>query len=358
MAFHGDLSSYPLPELLQWLEQGRRTGTLQLGWEAGERKLFIHHGQIQATAAPSLWERLARAIEQGGEGSGQLVLDALAEAKASGRPPAVPNWSNLPTLATQELVGALADLTLAQAGHFHWTEDGDRSGDEWVAIALSLREALFESLRWLDEAPQVDRVLALDATSVKATVPAARASAVLDRLVLRIASQPGGVTLGRLRLALGLQRSLVARTVLELLRSKRLVLDGDLELAADPIADMLEKGAVLVRERQFEAAGLVFAALLQSDPTDRRVREFARMVDREHIAALYGELPPVLILEPTGEADAASALRPEERHLASLVNGRWDVSALVLASPQRELDTLKQLHKLVRLGVVREAGQG
>ncbi len=53
MAFHGDFSSYPLPELLQWLDGARKTGALQLSWEGGERKLFILSGQVVATAAPA-----------------------------------------------------------------------------------------------------------------------------------------------------------------------------------------------------------------------------------------------------------------------------------------------------------------
>ena len=43
----------------------------------------------------------------------------------------------------------------------------------------------------------------------------------------------------------------------------------------------------------------------------------------------------MVTLETSG-ADL-SALRPEERQVAGLINGKWDVSAIVLASQQREL---------------------
>ena len=66
MAFHGDLSSYPLPDLLQWLDASRKSGALSLSWESEQRKVFLLNGQIIASSAPGLWERLSRVVEQTG----------------------------------------------------------------------------------------------------------------------------------------------------------------------------------------------------------------------------------------------------------------------------------------------------
>jgi hypothetical protein len=41
--------------------------------------------------------------------------------------------------------------------------------------------------------------------------------------------------------------------------------------------------------------------------------------------------------------------------VTGLLNNTWDVSTLVLASPARELETLKTLAKLVRMGLLRLA---
>ncbi len=356
MAFHGDLSSYPLPELLQWLDASRKTGALQIQWEAGDRKLFILSGQIVATASPALWERMARAIEQGGIADGQQLMRSLAVSNRSGAEveASEDTLGALKELATEELYGAIADLTQAQAGRFHWSEDPDRGEDEWVALHVPLRHALFESLRWLDEAGDVERVLPLDSMIVRSTAPVTAVRGAMHRVLLHACSTPGGMNLGRLRLVLGLHRGMVARGVYELMRARQVEVEGAGALEADPVADMLEKGAILLRERQFEAAGMVFSALLHSDPSDRRVREFSRMVEREHMAELYRDLPPLVVLDLEADASQLSMLRQEERQIAALINGRWDVSTVVLASQQRELDTLKALYKLRRLGLLRE----
>ena len=342
MAFHGDLSSYPLPELLQWLDGSRKTGALHLTWEAGNRRLFLLGGQAVATATPGLWERMSRVMQLGGESVGTEVMQLMRTGQAvdAVRP-----------VAEDDLMSALVDLTQTQSGRFHWSEDPDRGEDEWVSIEMSLRHVVFESLRHLDELPDVERALPSD-TLVVTALNVAEPTNTLHRVLHRIAMHQPGMTSGRLWLVLGLSRTLVTRAIFDMIRAGQVVVEGAPTPEADPIADMLEKGAVLVRERQFDAAGLVFASLMQNDPSDRRVREFARMVEREHAAMLYRDLPPVERFVVTAPLSALTSLRQEERTIVSQLESGWDVSSVVLASTRRELDTLKSLEKLVRMGAI------
>lgn len=348
MAFHGDLSSYPLPDLLQWLDASRKSGALHLTWEAGARRLFLSGGTIVAASAPGLWERLARVLEQGEMVPGGRALAAFRRAEALGE--AVD--AAVRQVAEEDLVGGLLDLTAASSGRFHWTEDADRAEDEWVALSLPLRSVLFETLRRLDEAPDVERALPHDQLVLHPVAGATVPAHALHRIIVNLLSRGGALPLSRLRLSLGLPRGVLTRAVFELLRAGRAQVDGAPALEADPVAEMLENGAVLVRERQFDAAALVFSALLQSDPGDRRVREFARMVEREHVAALYREFPPVSRFVVATRPELHASLRPEDRTLVAQLGSGWDLSAVVLASSQRELDTLKGVARLVRQGLL------
>lgn len=354
MAFQGELSSYPLPDLLQWLDSSRKTGTLVLRWDGGERKLNLKKGQVLATAAPGLWERLARAMEQGGMSPGKTVLVALTTH------PGPPSRLGLSTeiealvqeLAGEEIVGSLADLTQMENGEFQWTEGIERTGAEWVSLSIPLRHFLFESLRWVDELPAIEKILKSETATLVGNAPGGTGP-VLQRAVLYALRAHGAMNLGRLRLLLGLQRGVIFRAVHELLRTKKVHFEEPVDWQPEPIADMLEKGAVLLNERQFDAAIMVFSALLVTDPHDRRVREFLRMVEREYVADLYRDFPAHGVLELIVKEDGLTALKAEERQIAKMVNGRWDVSAIVLASSFRELDTLKTLVKLNRMGLIR-----
>lgn len=347
MAFHGDCSSYPVPELMQWLDASRKTGALHLTWDAGERKVFLLGGQVVATAAQGLYERIARVLDVGHEFSGVQVVGAL---KSGLLADAAMNAA-VRQIAEEDLLGALTDLTSTQGGRFHWTEDPDRGEDEWVSLELPLRHAVFESLKRLDESGDVERLLPDDTRLLRAK-HAPPPSHALHRIVLKLVSRDEGLSLGRLWLALGLPRTLVGRCVFDLARAGKLTVEGAPAPQADPVADMLEQGAILLRERQFDAAALVFMTLLKSDPQDRRVRDFARMVEREHVASLYRDIPPVARLMVNEAPEAMQPLRPEERQLVSQARAGLDVSAIVLASGQKEVDALKLLHKLVRQGVL------
>ncbi|MCY1076690.1 DUF4388 domain-containing protein [Archangium lansingense] len=357
MALHGDFSSFPLPELLQWLDSSRKTGTLQLlTWEGGERKLFLLSGQVLAISNEGLWGRVARVLSLAKLADGAAVLAAFSSIPP-GTEDVEPFFRKhnvelkvVRDLVREEMLGSMADQTRGGHGAFHWTEDLDRTGEEWAPCEMSLRELLFESLRWVDEQTDVDRVLPGDALTVRSRVQPSPRQPLMHRILLTMCA--GGQNLGRLRLSLGLSRSSTTRRVFELLRAKQVEVEGAPEVVVDPVTDMLEKGAVLIREGQYDAAELVCASLLTSDPTDRRVREFARMVQSEHVASLYGKMPPLSVPVLRPDPEQQTLLKQEERQVAGLVNGSWDVSTLVLASPARELETLKTLAKLMRMGLL------
>jgi hypothetical protein len=125
----------------------------------------------------------------------------------------------------------------------------------------------------------------------------------------------------------------------------------------DPVARLISQAQALVAQRQFDEASIVFKALLAADPSDRRVRALLREAEREQLAALYEELSPVAVPVLVGgpaslETPAGRRLSSADREVAGRVNGRWDVASIALASPLREVETLKALRKLGRLGLV------
>ncbi|HLT30667.1 MAG TPA: DUF4388 domain-containing protein [Myxococcaceae bacterium] len=356
MAFHGDLSSFPLPELLQWLDGSRKTGTLSLSWEGLERRLLLLGGQVVGLSAPGFRERLLRLLTLAEVCPAEPLRAALIEASTAPEPAQVFSAHGLSAapvleLAREELLAAVVELVQAGGGTFHWTEDVDRSDGEWVPAVVSLRELLFESLRRVDEAPDVERALTGEDLLVRArAAPGAHLSA-LQQILLTLAGE--GLPLGRLQLALGAPRAAMVRLVHELQRLGLVKVEGGAPAEPDPVADMLEKGARLVRQGQLDAAALVASALRSSDPADRRVQEFGRMVERERIAELYLELLPLEVLSAAPvDPGQLSRLRPDERSVLGLVNGAWDVSTIVLASPLGELQTLRLLSQLKRQGLV------
>ncbi len=212
MAFHGDLSSFPLPELLQWLGASHKTGALQLGWDEDERTLFLEAGQVSASASPGLWERIVRILQLSGLEKGDVVLRAFTEMRQTGSAEVAfasrgLDLATVAELAQEDLYGAASDLTLSKIGRFSWSEDVDRSGEEWVPVQVDLRHLVAESIRWIDEQPEVERILPDDSIRVRAKGDADSSLPVVQRILLALCGE--GQTLGMLRLSMTLSRDVV-----------------------------------------------------------------------------------------------------------------------------------------------------
>jgi len=126
---------------------------------------------------------------------------------------------------------------------------------------------------------------------------------------------------------------------------------------ADPVSALVDQAQSLVAQRQFDEASIVFKSLLAADPSDRRVRNLLREAEREQVATLYEELSPVAVPVFLGgaasmESPAGRRLSFTDREVAARINGTWDVASISLSSPLREVETLKSLRKLVRLGLI------
>lgn len=331
----GDLATFPLSELLQWLDQSRRAGVLEIEGAGAPFWMEIHDRHVVASARP--------AVDRAG-------LGTLARWQ-----PSEPEEALWPEACADRIV----DLFLPAAQGRFTFGDGAAGFDGGVPLALGLGQVTLEGLRRLDEWPQLDRRHPAESALLSPDAPRqptdARPRTPMQRALVEAARQR--LSIAEARLALGLSRPAMLRRT-EALRELGLVHVDGVAPEADPVARLVDQAQALVAERQFDEAAIVFRSLLAADPSDRRVRMLLRESEREQLAALYEELSPVAVPVLAGaapgavETPARRRLTAADEEVVGRVNGRWDVASIALASPLREVETLKSLRKLVRLGLV------
>lgn len=326
----GDLATFPLPDLFQWLDASRRSGVVEV--DTGEGAPFwieVSDRRIVAAARPPAQPA----------GLGSLAGWTASE-------PAEALWP-------EACLDRLVDLFLSPGSGRFTVTDGVAGFEDGVPLEVGIGQMTLEGLRRLDEWPVLDRRYPSE-SSLLCADGSGRPRTPGQRAVVEAARRR--VSIAEARLALVLSRPALLRRV-EALRELGLAHVEGVAPHADPVSSLIDKAQALVVERQFDEAAIVFKSLLAADPSDRRVRNLLRESEREQVAALYEELSPVAVPVLLGgpaslESAAGRRLTATDREVAGRINGSWDVASIALACPLREVETLKALRKLRRLGLV------
>ena len=157
MSIQGNLDTMELSELLQWLCQGRKSGTIVIRHGGVEKQIVLDEGRIVSSASSDPEEQLGRYLVSRG------IIDAETLRRALGLQ-RVENIFLGKILVSLGAVGEekLADVLRAKTeesiyGIFYWPEgefefrDGDLPSRSMVSFSLDVTAVVLEGIKRLDE---------------------------------------------------------------------------------------------------------------------------------------------------------------------------------------------------------------
>ncbi len=302
----------PLEELLQWLDQTGRAGIVHVERRDGlETWLAVQEREL-AYASPSPLEGALRAGTQA-QRSGvalEAVLDLFLGAAAGGR--------------------------------FRFEARGEVPAGG-VPIGQPLGFALMDGLRVRDEWTKQEATFPDESATLRANGRAQTGHAVQDAI---LAAARERISLAAMRMRLGLSRPAALRRVSELLDRGLLAVDGVKARGPDPVATMLAQATTLLHEGQYAEAAHVFRTLLASDPLDARARQLLTRAEQAEASALSARLPARALLARRKSA----ALPGHAGAILDLVADGRPVAFVMLASPLRDVETLRVVAQLIKSG--------
>jgi hypothetical protein len=368
----GTFATMPFADLLQWISDARRSGTLQVALEFEERYLRFADGSIGAYGSDDPMARdLGRLCLMRGLCDENALLAAVEQQSQSHMPLGDVLVSS-GTVAHDALEAAVRKhVEETVLGLFLWPEGRFTYRHEIapeevaqfmppeyeLAEPISTRGILMEGMRRLDEWTRIVKVLPSDDVQIHALGPAT------DLPILEeIAAHPQPPSLGQLLAEQGDSRFAVCEQLFRAFDRGLIAVEAPKPDAAGgaqktargstTVAHLVQAAQTMVQEGQHDEAAALLRSALALDPFRADARALMKESREAQLVSLYEAMPPQRVPTVVGKSYKGASLSTRERRVLSQVNGRWDVAALALTSGVGELETLRALRRLIRAGVV------
>jgi hypothetical protein len=353
-----------LPEVLQWIAGGRKTGTLHLDRGAVQKRIAFLHGIIHTSWSNDPRESLGQFLIRDQLVTEEQLFTALLRQEKEGRLIGVilvgdgaVSEDDLRRALQLKVGETIYDLFLWPEGNFRF-KDGELPDPQGIAVELPVMGVIMEGARRIDEWQRIREVFPSAGTSftVAKDVPAD-----LDREERRfLALANTGRTLAAIALETRRSEFDTAARAFELhLRGLLAVSQvhdtlpvGD---ATSLIRELLSKAAERYVQKRYDSAMEAYEQVLAVDRLNQdakkgliavvEARTRARAVRNVHL----DEIPMLLL----GFKElTAQDLDAQEGFVVSRVNGQWDVRSILKLCPMTEDDALMIFARLLERGVI------
>ncbi len=368
MGITGNLKTMELSELLQWLSQSRKTGTLVIDNGNVEKRIFFQEGKVISAAASDPKEYLGHFLVSHGFIDEAVLAQAMDMQKET-------RMLLGKILVT---IGAISEADLekmlrlkAEEGIyelFTWPEgdfeflDGNLPEYTMVPLSIDIPGIVMEGTRRLDEWKAMrERISSPLCVPVQVAQWTLKEGAAGEAKIL--AQVDDDRTIQEIALQTHSSEFFVCRVLFDQLRQRRLKVvrprsEGSL---SGPSPETVNSEALMATAQRYIEDGELELALRHLKaarsvaPDNQTVRlavDRAEGIIRERIEAagvVLGSVPR--LTEKATDIDSVD-IGPQEAFILSRLNGLYDLQTLLKISPMRPLESQVVFWKLLRTGYI------
>jgi len=373
MGIVGNLRTMQLEELLQWLSQSKKSGTLEIVNGKVEKKIFFKEGRILSSASNKPEEYLGHFLVSHG-----LISEAQLNR-------AVKLQEERRTLLGMILVneGALAEADLARMLRlkaeesiydvFAWDEGDFRFVDDalpegaMVPMQVDVTGIVMEGVQRVDEWRRVRRVIPHEQIVPVAVIDLSNVPD-LDTGEQRMLSLIDDErTIEEIRLQAHATEFQICKLLfdqhqagnIKLVKLRRHAVAAAETPAGLPAADALVKaGRDHLARGNFDAALRHLRAARDLEPESKDAQEALVQAEkrvRDEMDRAGVTLASIPQVTATMEQMTSSQLSPQEGFMLTRINGSYDIQSILKITPMQQLDALILFWKLQSGGYIRLA---
>ena len=376
MGIAGNLKTMELAELLQWLAQGQKTGTLVVDHEDLEKRVFFQKGKVISSASTDPKEHLGHFLvshgfiteQQLGEGARRQEAEKSMLGKTLVGMGAISaeQLDTMLRLKAQEGIFSLFDWP---EGEFRFHDD-ELPPYEMVPISLAVTGLVLEAMRRQDEWKRIRLVISsMQMVPVKVVEDLIGGDDELEegqkRVLLAVDDDR---SIEQISLETHASEYYVCESLYPRIRERKVKLVRPRALPTPPpdptsggpmsAESLLKKGLKHLKGHEYEPALRHLRAARNLDPDNQSVqvaveqgeRSIRQQLQKEGVVQ---EAVPQLALP--FEDIARMRVSPKAGFLLTRVNGSYDIAAILKISPMPPLEALLVFRDLVKSGIVKLA---
>jgi tetratricopeptide (TPR) repeat protein len=367
MGIVGNLRTMQLEELLQWLSQSKKSGTLEIVHEKVQKKIFFKDGLILSSASNKPEEYLGHFLVSHGLITDQQLARAIELQEKSRMLLGMILVSN----------GAMAEKDLARMLRlkaeesiyeiFSWVEGDFRFLDDvlpdsaMVPMRLDVTGLVMEGVQRVDEWRRIRQVIP-DEKRIPVSLVDFAAFANLgpgDRRILALIDDQR--TIQEIREETRATEYQVCKLLfdqwqlgnLKFVKLRGGAAAGD---GAATAAALMQMGNVFLAQSDFDPALRHLRAARALEPDNQDVQEALAAAEkkiRDHIERVGVTLASIPQVTATMEQLTSSNLSPQEGFMLTRINGTYDIQSILKITPMPQLDALMLFWKLALNGFIR-----
>ena len=369
MGLTGNLRTMDLPEILQWISAGRKTGTLHLEHRSIQKRIVFKEGNIFTSTSTDPRESLGQFLLREHLLTEEQLFKTLLRQEQEGRllgsivvSDGVVTEEDLRRTLRTKAEETVYDLFHWPEGHFEF-KDGETAKGPLIPIDLGVPAVILEGIRRVDEWQRIREVFPSMGVTLK--LPRGLPEGVTEPFSLELLRHAqAGKTLAAIALELRRSEFETAVRAFALHEQGLLAVDQVEQPAArdeDPVEatrELLAEGYQRLMEKRYDKALAAYEQVLALDRLNQNAKKgvMAALEARNRERTLRTvPLHKVPVLKMELADLTREDFDPQEGFVLSRVNGQWDVQSILKLCPMKEEEALVIFARLLERGGHRAA---
>jgi Domain of unknown function (DUF4388) len=371
MAIHGTLTTMSVPDLLQFLETGRKTGNLKFGRSKVIKQIFFEDGVIVGSYSNDPKEYLGQVLIHYGKLDETRLQAAMEVQRVSGGrlgeiliSQGLLTEAEVSEILRTRTLEIIYDLFLWDEAQFEFF-DNDPFPDDLIRISVQPTAVIMDGIYRVDEWARY-----------RALIPSDRS--ILELGIGWTSSLSFGKEVRQI-LYLVEKRMSVAEICYNMHTSAfhvyaqlhDLVRDGIAHVAGEApepddaakafvglprtISELLWAARSELDDSQPEVALPLIQEILDREPKNTEAQGLLQLAEGEFVRKVYSaqfsrQAVPKILMAP--EKLTLDGIGSQEGFVLSRINGEWDIESILSICPFREADSLRMIKTLLDKGII------